>query len=110
MVAQTLRKHVRSNDPLIRMGGDEFVLLLPGCSQSKACEIADQTLQSVAGSSVIENESVTTSIGMAFSMPKQDMPVKELIAQADQAMYVAKALGGNRCEVSDSDSGENSSK
>ena len=109
MVAEELRRHVRSSDPLIRMGGDEFVLLLPGCSQTKAAEIAELTIKGVAESSIVEDEAVTVSIGMAFSTPAQDLAVKQLIALADQAMYVAKALGGNRCETADTESGENSS-
>lgn len=109
MVSQALRQHVRANDPLIRMGGDEFVLLLPGCSAAKAEEIAGKAVQSVAESSILEGESISASIGIAFSEEKRDMAVKQLIASADQAMYVAKALGGNRFEVADSEPGANSS-
>lgn len=109
MVSQALRQHVRSNDPLIRMGGDEFVLLLPGCSADKAREIAQQAVAEVAESTLLEGESITISIGVAFSSAEQDLAVKQLIALADQAMYVAKALGGNRFEVADTDSGASSS-
>ena len=102
MVSKALHKHVRASDPLIRMGGDEFVLLLPGCGEEKARDIAALTVQTIAESGVIEGEQVTASIGVAFSSADQDMPVKQLIALADQAMYVAKALGGSRFEVADS--------
>lgn len=98
MVCEALRQHVRSTDPLIRMDGDEFVLLLPGCSQQKVKEIAALSIDSVAGTK-LENNTITISIGLAFSNVEQDLAVKDLIARADQAMYVAKALGGNRFEM-----------
>lgn len=102
LVSAALREHVRANDPLIRMGGDEFVLLLPGCSEQKAREIAAQAVDSVAGKVLKNGEQTSVSIGVAFSSAEKDMAVKCLIAAADQAMYVAKALGGNRFEAAES--------
>ena len=99
MVSRTLRQDVRVNDPLIRMGGDEFVLLMAGCSESKAAEIAQSAVDNIAKYHVGEPDAVTVSIGVACSSPDQDIAVKTLISQADQAMYVAKALGGNRFEM-----------
>jgi len=101
MVCDKLRLDVRSTDPLIRMDGDEFVLLMPGCSEHKAKEIALQITRNIANQTLQANEHITVSIGLAYSSPKQDMAVKDLIAQADQAMYVAKALGGNRFEMAE---------
>jgi len=99
MVSRILRQDVRANDPLIRMGGDEFVLLMAGCSESKAHEVAKAVVETIAGQHRGESKAVTVSIGVACSSSDQDIAVKALIAQADQAMYVAKALGGNRFEM-----------
>jgi len=101
MLCEVMRQYARSNDPMIRMEGDEFVLLMPGCSQEKAGEIAGQIVQDVAGNKWVEGETVTVSIGVAFSSSENDMAVKDLITRADQAMYVAKALGGNRFEMAE---------
>jgi len=101
MVSRILRQDVRANDPLIRMGGDEFVLLMAGCSEGKAHEIAQAVVDAVAAQNVDDAKAVTVSIGVACSSSNQDIAVKTLISQADQAMYVAKALGGNRFEVSE---------
>jgi len=101
MVSRTLRQDVRANDPLIRMGGDEFVLLLAGCSERKAYEIAHAVVETIAKYHVGESDAVTVSIGVACSSPDKDISVKALISQADQAMYVSKALGGNRFEMAD---------
>jgi diguanylate cyclase (GGDEF)-like protein len=101
-VCQTARRYVRAQDPLIRMGGDEFVLLLPGCGRDKAVEIAGRIVKACAGIGVGE-EAVSISLGVAVSPPEKDMQVRELIELADQAMYVAKALGGSRFEAPDPD-------
>lgn len=103
MLCEVMRRYVRSNDPMIRMGGDEFVLLMPGCSQEKAVETAAQIVQDVSGNTWPDSEAVTVSIGVAFSASGNDMAVKDLITRADQAMYVAKALGGNRSEIAESE-------
>ncbi len=103
MLCEVMRRYVRSNDPMIRMDGDEFVLLMPGCSQEKAVETAAQIVLDVSGNTWPDGEPVTVSIGVAFSASGNDMAVKELITRADQAMYVAKALGGNRSEIAESE-------
>ncbi len=104
MLCEVMRRYVRSNDPMIRMEGDEFVLLMPGCSQEKAEEIAAQIAQDVSGNTWPDGEAVTVSIGVAFSASENDMAVKDLVTRADQAMYVAKALGGNRFEMAEGES------
>lgn len=99
-VTDTARSFVRQRDPLIRMGGDEFVLLLPGCPEDKACEIAERIVNACAKIRC-EDEKASVSMGVAFSSAERDMAVRQLIGLADQAMYVAKALGGSRYELSD---------
>jgi len=108
LVCKVMRQHVRATDPLIRMEGDEFVLLMPGCSEQKAREVAGLTAHSVACCKMQDKETVTVSIGVAFSASGEDLAVKDLITRADQAMYVAKALGGNRYEVAEHESGDGS--
>ena len=100
-VPRAIRGCVRAKDPLIRMEGDEFVLLLPGCPLGRAQEIAECVIGAVAAIETGEGEHLTISVGLALSDPEQDMAVNALIALADQAMYVAKALGGNRFELAD---------
>ncbi|HKI60617.1 MAG TPA: DUF484 family protein [Mariprofundaceae bacterium] len=99
-IADAARQHVRSHDPLIRMGGDEFILLLAGCDRDKTAEIAGQIVKSCAAVE-INGEKASVSMGVALSIATQDISVKELVAQADQAMYVAKALSGSRYEFAE---------
>jgi len=105
MVCKVMRQYVRAQDPLIRMGGDEFVVLLPGCSEEKAEEIAGRIVHSIGEEKIVGDEKASISLGVAYSTAERDMAVKQLIDKADQAMYVAKALGGNRFEVAEEPSG-----
>jgi len=88
----------RSQDTLIRMGGDEFVVFLPACSQEKTVEIAWRMVK--ACRCLIEGpEDLGISVGVSFSAIEEDKMVKVLVNEADQAMYIAKALGGGRVEL-----------
>ncbi|HID35910.1 MAG TPA: diguanylate cyclase, partial [Ghiorsea sp.] len=64
----------------------------------KAQHIAQQVLQDVQKSTV-KDEPMSVSIGLSFSSEKEDLTLTQLIKKADKAMYVAKALGGNRVET-----------
>ncbi len=101
-ISSMMRQDVRANDPLIRMGGDEFVLLMPGCSERKARAVAASIVAAVAEPGIADGQCISISIGVACSAAAQDIALKSLISEADQAMYVAKALGGNRFEMADS--------
>jgi len=94
----TVRQYVRTQDPLIRMGGDEFTLLLPSCDLAKAQMIGINILSDM-NKSVFDDESIGVSIGLSFSSAEEDLRLNDLIKKADKAMYVAKALGGNRLEL-----------
>lgn len=98
VLCNIIRQHVRAQDPLIRMGGDEFALLLPSCKQDKGQDIAEKILRDVHKIPV-EDAPVRVSIGISFSADKDDLTLTELIKKADKAMYVAKALGGHRIEI-----------
>ncbi len=99
-VCKSMRQFVRTHDPLIRMEGDEFVLLLPACLLSQAKEIARRIVAAIAAIQIDGDDSLSLSMGVVSSA-RQDMAVKQLIALADQAMYVARALGGNRFEMAE---------
>ncbi len=101
-ITEMARSFVRVQDPLIRMGGDEFVLLLQGCEREKAAEIAGRIVHGCADIT-IQDEKPSISMGVALSSAKQDFSVKYLVDQADQAMYVAKALSGSRFEFAETD-------
>jgi len=97
-LSSTISGIARTQDPLIRMGGDEFALLLPGCPLSKAEKIAERLIES-CNKIETHDQRISVSAGLASASAEDDKRVKELISDADQAMYVAKALGGGRVEL-----------
>jgi len=99
-LASTISGIARAQDPLIRMGGDEFALLLPGCPLDKAQAIAGKMLEHCHAIQT-HDQRISVSAGLAFAAAADDKRVRELIGDADQAMYVAKALGGGRFEQAD---------
>nr|WP_315479214.1 GGDEF domain-containing protein [uncultured Rhodoferax sp.] len=87
--------HLRSQDQMGRLGGEEFVLLLPETSAQDAWVVAERIRYS---SELAENETrYTVSIGIA-TLQTQDHSLQALLARADEALYRAKANGRNRIE------------
>ncbi|MDE2050537.1 MAG: EAL domain-containing protein [Gammaproteobacteria bacterium] len=97
-VAQRIVQTARSSDTVARLGGDEFgVLLEGGVGAAAAVErVADALIQSLGAPFSLDGRDVrvTASIGVAFSAV--DITAKELLSNADLAMYHAKAAGKNR--------------
>lgn len=99
-VAGRLRGAVRRYDTVARMGGDEFVVLVPGVSGiADAARIADHIRTSIAQVYLISGHSIhiSMSIGVALAPPGSN-PSAALRA-ADAAMYRAKSSGGDQVEV-----------
>lgn len=106
-VAQTLAQAVRPNDMVCRYGGEEFCLLLPGLGAEQAMELAERIrsrIETTCGPSVIpgENVRITASFGLA-AISFGGSTLAEMIKQADQALYAAKAGGRNRVTRYDAD-------
>lgn len=95
-VAATLQQHCRSIDSLARWGGEEFVILLPDTPLALAEEVCDRLRQRVAETSytdIVPDLTVTLSIGLAMLEHKDDG--KQLLIEADRALYLAKSRGRN---------------
>ncbi|MGS2619665.1 diguanylate cyclase [Micromonospora sp. LZ34] len=89
-VAQVLTASVRKGDFVARLGGDEFVAVLPGADAVAGEQVAQRTVDAVAG---MTGWPATVSVGVA-SGPACSLG--ETLAYADRAMYAAKRAGGNR--------------
>ena len=96
-LAQLLRESMRTDDVLVRHGGEEFVLVLPGLAADAAVEVCERLRERVAAfpwqSGCGTSVPVTASLGLALA-PAYELEV--LLARADQALYRAKAAGRNR--------------
>lgn len=104
-VGRTLLDELRSTDLPARFGGEEIVVLLPDTPIETAASCAERLRAAIAALSFpdIEGLSVTTSIGAA--QWREGEPSRELMARADQALYVAKSEGRNRVVIDPTDSG-----
>ena len=96
-VARRLELTAREQDTVGRLGGDEFVVIAyPVPSAAEAAGIAARLMHAVQQPLELAGEQVfpTASIGAALSAP--GTVADQLLADADRAMYAAKAAGGGR--------------
>ena len=95
---------MRGLDPLGRVGGEEFVVLLPGAKETDAEELVERYQQGIAAMALPHASSptadhVTFSIGIAHTIPSATRDPASLINAADTAMYRAKTGGRSRAAV-----------
>lgn len=97
-VAGALRAATRASDLCVRLGGDEFLVLLPSTDLGHAMECAERIRHAIVTSSIVTDSGVAlcvrTSIGVACHRP--GMTLEQLYCQADEALYAAKRAGRNR--------------
>ena len=97
-LAAGLSASFRIVDVVARIGGEEFVVLLPDTTLDGACAVASRLCQRIAEHAVeVDGKSIryTVSAGVA-TMDATAAGVAELLKRADTAMYAAKAQGRNR--------------
>jgi two-component system chemotaxis family response regulator WspR len=101
-VAKVFKKHFRPNDILVRYGGDEFAVLLPGVSDEQALTIADRVRQRVSGDTSEAADSliqVPIRISMGIATLGETRTLEALIRAADAALYRAKRAGRNAVSI-----------
>lgn len=96
-LAKLLKETVRVTDYVIRWGGEEFLIILPGCAVSQACHIAEKIRTKVEES---DNEicPITISVGVA---QHRGGDYHDTIKKADEALYKAKNTGRNKVVLYD---------
>jgi len=100
-VARACEAVLRQNDLLGRVGGEEFVVLLPNTPAEAAQQVAERLRDSVHRldlGDIAEGLGVTISLGLAM-LRAQDDGVHDVIDRADAALYRAKEAGRNRIAV-----------
>lgn len=98
-VATLASTTVRSTDLVGRLGGEEFIIMLPNTSVQAARTLAEKLRQRLEASPLQWEHltiPVTTSIGLAGTTAQERRDFDSLYSQADKALYQAKQLGRNR--------------
>jgi diguanylate cyclase (GGDEF)-like protein len=93
-VAYRIRKRLRAYDLAYRLGGEEFVVVLPGASPDHAAAVAED-LRAAIEEMPVAGLNVTMSFGVAGSSPGE-FDYESVFAEADMALYEAKHAGRNR--------------
>jgi diguanylate cyclase (GGDEF)-like protein len=93
-VAYVIRKQLRAYDLAYRLGGEEFLVVLPGAHPEHAATVAGE-LRSAIERMPVAGLHVTMSFGVAGSVPGE-FDYESVFAEADLALYEAKHAGRNR--------------
>ena len=91
----SLRTAIRSGDMLVRWGGEEFVVILPGATSDEAQQVMERLRANGLGKRP-DGSLLTASIGIAERIQDHAEDCRQLVEIADQRMYQAKMQGKDR--------------
>jgi two-component system, cell cycle response regulator len=100
-VARRIAQTVRPYDIVGRYGGEEFLIVLPGCEAGQVRRICERVRIALVAQPVTEGSfsiPVTASIGFAIAPAGVSPDISGIVNDADRALYRAKAAGRNRVE------------
>lgn len=105
-VASRIRAMVRESDLVARLGGDEFLIILNDIDGPEdVARVAHGVVQAMKDEFRVQEQAVTVTPSIGISLfPDHGETADELINQADAAMYLAKASGGNQYQLVPPDS------
>ena len=95
-VGYLVRKRLRAFDFAYRVGGEEFLILLPGADTRECVAIAEDLRRAIAADMVGDGTALTISFGASASARGAGFDYERVFAAADEALYEAKSEGRNR--------------
>jgi diguanylate cyclase (GGDEF)-like protein len=99
-IVQRIAATLRPYDVVGRYGGEEFLIIAPGCDLELTEKLAERVRAAVCNEVVdLGNESITTTISLGATLGTAESDPEFLVAVADAAMYRAKRNGRNRVEI-----------
>jgi len=94
--AYYLRNYLRTDDLLVRYGGEEFVVVFSNTEKAKALKALKRLQQAFAEHEFTGKPPFSTSFSAGIAQNRQNENVDQILKRADAALYEAKALGRNR--------------
>jgi len=101
-IAVRIKDSVRPYDSVGRYGGEEFLVVMPGCTQEEAMQAAERLRLAFHDRPLETSEgrfNTTISLGVVSADGRADLDLETLIRAADKALYRAKHAGRNRVEL-----------
>jgi len=99
IIASSIAAVVRPYDSVGRCGGEEFLIVAPGCGLAETWELAERVRSHVAGCSImVGGASVQVSLSLGVATGQTAAEMEKLLQGADVALYQAKNAGRNRVE------------
>ena len=95
-VAYEIRRELRAFDLAYRLGGEEFLVIVPGSDQSQAAELAERLRVALASGNYGGDQHVTMSFGVSASARGGRFEYQRVFAEADAALFHAKRHGRDR--------------
>lgn len=95
-VAGVIRSELRAFDLAYRIGGEEFLVLIPGAGIEETTDLAERLRRAVEAAPVAHGHELTMSLGVSASRRDHPFDYEAVFAVADAALYGAKADGRNR--------------
>lgn len=96
--ADVVQGEIRKTDHFARMGGEEFIVLLPHTESAEALQMARRIQKALLNTAPAGLPSCTCSMGLV-QLAMEDKTLDSVLKRADQALYLAKENGRNRIEV-----------
>jgi diguanylate cyclase (GGDEF)-like protein len=96
-VADVLKRTSRSTDVAARIGGEEFLLILPDTALSSARILAERIREAIGQRPLlVDHQRIAITVSLGVASVKGNVDLDALSTEADRAMYLAKRGGGNR--------------
>jgi diguanylate cyclase (GGDEF)-like protein len=99
-VAMTMNTMIRNSDLLVRMGGDEFVLIMQDTNLKAARHIAERLCQAIENLNIETGDKGKLGISIGLAQWQNNMDKDDWLQQADEVLYQAKATGRSRVCIS----------